>query len=327
MSFRSAPEEKARPAPVITTARTESSVGGLAQRREQVAAELRVPGVQRLGSVQLHRRGAPSRSTLTVCSCVVGSFIGSSVARLGMGRGVARRGLRGILRCGHGSTGDRHVHGARARSLERLGPAGRAAGAQLRRRRAARRRRSRCCWRRTRELVAEPGQALELIDGLLLAGGADLDPAELRTEPRTPRRQDAVPERDAFEIALTRAAIERDVPVLGICRGMQLINVALGGTLIQHLPEHLGHQQHRRVSGSFDGSDHDVDVLDDTLAMRVIGDARHATKSHHHQGVDRVGEGLRVSATLAVRRPRRGGRAARSRASCSACSGTRRPTR
>jgi putative glutamine amidotransferase len=147
-----------------------------------------------------------------------------------------------------------------------------------------------------RELVAEPAQALELIDGLLLAGGADLDPASYGQAAHAETR-DAVPERDVFEIALTRAAIERDVPVLGICRGMQLINVALGGTLIQHLPEHLGHEEHRRVSGSFDGSDHDVDVLDDTLAMRVIGASGHVTKSHHHQGVDRLGEGLRVSAT------------------------------
>jgi putative glutamine amidotransferase len=145
------------------------------------------------------------------------------------------------------------------------------------------------------QLVREPAEALELIDGLLLAGGADLDPASYGQAAHAETR-DAVPERDAFEIALTRAAIERDVPVLGICRGMQLINVALGGTLIQHLPEHLGHQEHRRVSGSFDGSDHEVDVLDDTLAMRVIGAAQHATKSHHHQGIDRVGEGLRVSA-------------------------------
>jgi putative glutamine amidotransferase len=146
------------------------------------------------------------------------------------------------------------------------------------------------------QLVQEPGQALELIDGLLLAGGADLDPASYGQGAHA-ETQDAVPERDAFEIALTRAAIERDLPVLGICRGMQLINVALGGTLIQHLPEHLGHSEHRRVSGSFDGSDHDVRVLDDTLAMQVIGAREHATKSHHHQGVDRVGEGLRVSAT------------------------------
>jgi putative glutamine amidotransferase len=146
------------------------------------------------------------------------------------------------------------------------------------------------------QLVQQPDEALELIDGLLLAGGADLDPASYG-ETAHAETQDSVPERDAFEIALTRAAIERDIPVLGICRGMQLINVALGGTLIQHLPEHFGHQEHRRVSGSFDGSDHDVDVLGDTLAMRVIGAAGHATKSHHHQGVGRVGEGLRVSAT------------------------------
>jgi putative glutamine amidotransferase len=145
------------------------------------------------------------------------------------------------------------------------------------------------------QLVREPAEALELIDGLLLAGGADLDPASYGKAPHAETR-DTVPERDAFEVALTRAAIERDLPVLGICRGMQLINVALGGTLIQHLPEHFGHQQHRRVTGSFDGSDHDVDVLQDTLAMRVIGAARHETKSHHHQGVDRLGDGLRVSA-------------------------------
>jgi putative glutamine amidotransferase len=147
-----------------------------------------------------------------------------------------------------------------------------------------------------RLLVQEPAQALELIDGLLLAGGADIDPASYG-QPAHAETQDSVPERDAFEIALTRAAIERDLPVLGICRGMQLINVALGGTLTQHLPEHLGHQEHRRVIGSFDGSDHDVDVADGTLAMRVIGSARHGTKSHHHQGVDRLGEGLLISAT------------------------------
>ena len=146
------------------------------------------------------------------------------------------------------------------------------------------------------QLVQQPAQALELIDGLLLAGGADIDPASYG-QPAHAETRDSVPERDAFEIALTRAAIELDLPVLGICRGMQLINVALGGTLTQHLPEHLGHQEHRRVLGSFDGSDHDVDVADGTLAMRVIANTPHATKSHHHQGIDRIGEGLRISAT------------------------------
>ncbi|HEX4483579.1 MAG TPA: gamma-glutamyl-gamma-aminobutyrate hydrolase family protein [Solirubrobacteraceae bacterium] len=144
-------------------------------------------------------------------------------------------------------------------------------------------------------LVERPDEALELLDGLLLAGGADIDPASYGQPPHV-ETQDAVPERDAFEIALTRAAIERDLPVLGICRGMQLINVALGGTLNQHLPEHFGHEQHRRVIGTFDGSEHDVEVLDGTLAMSVIGAGLHGTKSHHHQGVDRLGEGLRVGA-------------------------------
>ncbi|MFI4991514.1 MAG: gamma-glutamyl-gamma-aminobutyrate hydrolase family protein [Solirubrobacterales bacterium] len=149
------------------------------------------------------------------------------------------------------------------------------------------------------QLVEQPGELLAMLDGLLLAGGADIDPATYGQQPH-PQTQETVPERDAFEIALTRGAIERDVPVLGICRGMQLINVALGGSLTQHLPDHLGHEGHRKVIGSFEGSDHDVEVLAGTLAMRVIGAPTHGTKSHHHQGVDRVGEGLRVSAVAAA---------------------------
>ena len=144
--------------------------------------------------------------------------------------------------------------------------------------------------------VDDPGQMLELIDGLLLAGGADIDPSCYGQQPR---EETAVttPQRDVFEIALARAAIERDLPVLGICRGMQLINVACGGTLEQHLPERFGHHEHRRVLGSFDGADHDVELRAETLAMRVVGEASHATKSHHHQGVDELGEGLIVSGT------------------------------
>jgi len=143
-------------------------------------------------------------------------------------------------------------------------------------------------------LTADPEQALALIDGLILAGGADIDAASYgqATHPRT---VDTVPERDAFEIALVRGAIERDLPVLGICRGMQLINVALGGTLVQHLPEQVGHEEHRRVVGSFDGADHDVILTAGSLAASAAGELTHATKSHHHQGVDRLGEGLVVS--------------------------------
>jgi putative glutamine amidotransferase len=145
-------------------------------------------------------------------------------------------------------------------------------------------------------LIEDPEEALALLDGLLLAGGADIDPSAYGRDPHS-ETVETVPERDAFEIALTRAALERDMPVLGICRGMQLINVALGGTLSQHLPERFGHSEHRRVIGSFDGSDHEVDVCAGTLAMRVIDEARHNTKSHHHQGVEDLGSGLTVSAT------------------------------
>lgn len=148
-------------------------------------------------------------------------------------------------------------------------------------------------------LVEDPEQALDLIDGLLLAGGADIDPSAYGRPPHA-ETVETVPDRDAFEIALTRAAIERDMPVLGICRGMQLINVALGGTLSQHLPDRVGHSEHRRVIGSFDGSDHEVDVCSGTLAMQVIEDTRHNTKSHHHQGVENLGAGLTVSATSAM---------------------------
>jgi putative glutamine amidotransferase len=148
-------------------------------------------------------------------------------------------------------------------------------------------------------LVQEPEEALDLIDGLMLAGGADIDPASYG-EQAHPLTVATVPERDAFEIALVRAAIERDLPVLGICRGMQLINVARGGTLLQHLPEQLGHEEHRRVVGSFEGAEHDVTLAEGSLAASAAGELVHVTRSHHHQGVDRVGEGLIVSGLSAM---------------------------
>jgi putative glutamine amidotransferase len=144
------------------------------------------------------------------------------------------------------------------------------------------------------EAERAPDDVLDLVDGLILAGGADIDPATYGAEPHA-ETHGTVPERDRFEVALARRAIERDMPFLGICRGMQLLNVALGGTLLQHLPESHGHHEHRRVVGSFDGADHQVRLADGSLARREAGERVHGTKSHHHQGVDRIGDGLVVT--------------------------------
>jgi putative glutamine amidotransferase len=143
-------------------------------------------------------------------------------------------------------------------------------------------------------LVDDPDQALDRIDGLMLAGGADIDPATYGADAH-PATIGSVPDRDAFELALVRRALERDMPLLAICRGMQVMNVACGGTLHQHLPELVGHENHRRVLGSFEGADHDVRLAPGSLAARAAGEQLHATKSHHHQGVDRVGDGLVVT--------------------------------
>jgi putative glutamine amidotransferase len=144
------------------------------------------------------------------------------------------------------------------------------------------------------ELEHQPDEILDLIDGLILAGGSDIDPASYGAE-RHPATHDTVPARDTVELALTCRAWERDIPLLGICRGMQLINVALGGTLVQHLPEAFGHEDHRRSPGSFDGSDHDVRLKPGSLAARAAGEEVHVTKSHHHQGIALLGEGLEVT--------------------------------
>jgi putative glutamine amidotransferase len=139
-----------------------------------------------------------------------------------------------------------------------------------------------------------PDDVLGGVDGLLLAGGADIDPSAYGAE-RHPKTTNTRPDRDRAEIALARRALERDLPLLGICRGMQLLNVALGGTLVQHLPDDVGHTDHRRSLGSFDNADHDVRLTPGSLAARAAGETLHATKSHHHQGVDRLGEGIEAT--------------------------------
>jgi putative glutamine amidotransferase len=140
------------------------------------------------------------------------------------------------------------------------------------------------------DAVAErPDAVLDLIDGLMLAGGVDVDPTSYGARPH-PETRGGSPERDRFELALAHRAIERELPVLGICRGMQMLNVARGGTLEQHLPERLGHEAHRHTPGAF--SDHEVRLEEGSLAARAVGAGTTAVKSHHHQGLDELGEGL-----------------------------------
>lgn len=143
-------------------------------------------------------------------------------------------------------------------------------------------------------VTADPDPVLDLLDGLVLAGGMDVDPSTYGAERHAATDPGSL-ERDEFELALAGRALERDIPFLGICRGMQVMNVARGGTLIQDVPERAGHDHHRRVLGSFDGADHDVRLDSGSLAARSVGEELHATKSHHHQGVERIGEGLEVT--------------------------------
>lgn len=140
--------------------------------------------------------------------------------------------------------------------------------------------------------VADPDLLLDRVDGLMLAGGADIDPVSYGAEPHA-ETKGTWPERDRFELALTRRALERDLPVLGICRGMQLLNVALGGTLMQHLPETLGSEAHRTIAGTF--SEHHVRLAPDSLACSAAGVESFVVWSHHHQGVEDLGAGLKVT--------------------------------
>jgi putative glutamine amidotransferase len=138
-------------------------------------------------------------------------------------------------------------------------------------------------------IAQAPDEALDLVSGLLLAGGQDIDPAAYgaRAHPETHRTH---PERDRFELALTHRALERGMPVLGICRGMELLNVALGGTLVQHLDRI---DVHRHTLGAF--CDHEVRLEPGSLAARAVGAETTAVRSHHHQGVLELGEGLVAS--------------------------------
>ncbi|HTF10920.1 MAG TPA: gamma-glutamyl-gamma-aminobutyrate hydrolase family protein [Asanoa sp.] len=123
--------------------------------------------------------------------------------------------------------------------------------------------------------------ALDGLDGIVFTGGSDVDPALYGARPH-PTTQ-VKPERDAAEMLLLRAALAADLPLLAICRGMQLMTVACGGKLHQHLPDVLGHDHHRPTSGPKFGF-HRVDLAPGSLARQLLGESVEVN-SFHHQGV------------------------------------------
>jgi gamma-glutamyl-gamma-aminobutyrate hydrolase PuuD len=131
-------------------------------------------------------------------------------------------------------------------------------------------------------------ETLDALDGILFSGGSDIDPAEYGHESH-PETNGVRPERDRGELALLRAALERDMPVLAVCRGSQVLNVARGGDLVQHLPDVVGDEKHKHTPGVF--ADHAVDVKEGSRLASLLGE-RAPVKSHHHQGFGRVGDGL-----------------------------------
>ncbi len=141
--------------------------------------------------------------------------------------------------------------------------------------------------------AADPSELVATLDGVILSGGgSDVAPRRYGHE-RHPQTAAEEPGRDDFELALARAARERDIPLLGICRGMQLLNVAYGGTLHQHLPDVLGHDEHRELPAAF--ARHEVRIEPASLAATATGTTTETVLSHHHQGPDAIGDGLHVS--------------------------------
>ncbi|MEU3554823.1 gamma-glutamyl-gamma-aminobutyrate hydrolase family protein [Streptomyces fragilis] len=131
---------------------------------------------------------------------------------------------------------------------------------------------------------------LDRVDGLLLPGGVDIDPV-LLGQARHPETDRAQPLRDAAEMLLLRGALERGLPVLGVCRGLQLLALEYGGSLHQHLPDVLGHTGHCPAEGVF--GEHPVSFAAGSVVAEVYG-PRARVNSHHHQGIDDPGA-LRVT--------------------------------
>ncbi len=135
-------------------------------------------------------------------------------------------------------------------------------------------------------------RVLDGIDGLILTGGKDVD-AALYGERAHPENDTPRPDRDAWELALVRAAIARDLPLLGICRGLQVLNVALGGTLVQHLPDVIGSNRYSYGNATF--ADNPVITVPGTRIGGMLGESL-TVKSYHHQAINHLAEGLTVSA-------------------------------
>lgn len=140
--------------------------------------------------------------------------------------------------------------------------------------------------------VAE--RVLDGLDGLIVTGGKDVDPARYGQAPH-PETDAPRPDRDDWEEALLTAAIDRELPFLGICRGLQVLNVLRGGTLHQHLPDVIGSTRYNAGGGVFSVNEAAVDD-DSALGGLLEHQASIDVRSYHHQAVDAVGAGLRVSA-------------------------------
>ena len=137
---------------------------------------------------------------------------------------------------------------------------------------------------------------VERVDGLIVSGGPDVG-ADRYGQEAHPESQEPRVERDSFELALVAQATRSEVPTLAICRGMQVLNVARGGSLLQHLPEVVGHKGHSPKPGEF--ARHGVDISPGSHLARVLGESTAEIASHHHQAIDRLGRHLVVSARSA----------------------------
>ncbi|MEU8139457.1 gamma-glutamyl-gamma-aminobutyrate hydrolase family protein [Streptodolium elevatio] len=140
--------------------------------------------------------------------------------------------------------------------------------------------------------VPDVAEAVDRIDALLIAGGGDIDPARYRSEAHE-RTGFVRPARDTAEFALAERAFDARIPVLGICRGLQVLNVLRGGTLVQHLPDRLGDERHAPAPGQY--GRHPVSLVPGSRTAQLYGRTELDVATYHHQAVDTLGAGLVVT--------------------------------